>query len=122
MVVGTALASREDGLVDSGLESTLIFPEEDQTSSGATKSFVSSCGDNITVLEGVVELLGSDQAGGVSNVSHQPGTLGFLALGRRREHGVGGTLGVADVTESAIVPVTRIGRGTANNETRLEDL
>jgi len=64
-----------------------------------------SGGDDIAVLEGVVELLSSDETAGVGDVGHEPSTLL-----------------VGDLAEVGIVPVTGVGRGTANDETRLVNL
>ena len=61
--------------------------------------------NNVAVLEGVVEFASGNETTGVGDVGHEPSTL----LGR-------------DLLQLSIVPVAGIGRGTANDETRLEDL
>jgi hypothetical protein len=104
----STLATGEDSIVDTLLEIRsfrMILPEEDQSSTGTTKRFVSSGGDDITILKGVVQLLSSNKTRGVSNIGHKPGS--FF---------------VCDLTELSILPVTGISRGTADNETGPENL
>ena len=61
-------------------------------------------GDHITVLEGVGKLASSHKTARVSDVGHEISTVL-----------------VCDLSESGIVPVSWIGRSTADNETGLED-
>lgn len=107
VVVGTTLTSGEDSIVDALLEVRsigVILPEEDETSTGTTEGLVGGSSNNIAILEGVVQLLGSDETRSVGNVGHEPSTLL-----------------VSDLTELSIVPVTGVSRSTADDETGLEN-
>ena len=95
--MGTTLASREDSIVDALLKIRRVievFSEEDETSTGTTKSFVTvkimlnapilhkssvnnkknirSGGNDVAVFEWVVELLSSDETTGMGNICHEP--------------------------------------------------
>jgi hypothetical protein len=61
-------------------------------------------GDDIAVLEGVVELLRGNETAGVGDIGHEPGAL----LG-------------SGLLQLSVVPITGVSRGTADNETGLED-
>ena len=61
-------------------------------------------GNNITVFKGAVEFLSSNETTGVGNVSHEPGAF---ARG--------------DFLQFGVVPVARVGRSTADDETGLKD-
>lgn len=97
----STLAGREDGIIHALLEILRIlevFPEENETSTRSTEGFVSKadslseikergflvnsrCGrDDITVIERIVQLLGSDEATGMGNIGHQPCTLLLASL------------------------------------------
>ena len=91
--MGTTLTSREYSIVNTFLEIRRIhevFPEEDETSTGTTKSFVTvkimlnaqmirkrsvnirSGGNNVAVFERVVEFLSSDKTTSMGNICHEP--------------------------------------------------
>jgi hypothetical protein len=102
------LAGRENGVVDALLEVLCvleILAEEDETSTGPTEGLVGGRGDDIAVLEGVVELLRRDETAGVGDVGHEEGAL---------------TLG--NGLQRLVVPVAGVGGGTADDETRLKEL
>lgn len=106
--MGTTLASREDGFINTLLEVggiRTVLPEEDKTSTRASKGLVSGGGNDIAVLEGVVQLLSSNEAGCVGNVCHEPGALL-----------------VGNFAEFSIIPVAGVSGSTADDETGLEDL
>ena len=108
VVVRATLAGRENGVVDALLEVLCvleILAEEDETSTGTTEGLVGGRGDDIAVLEGVVELLRRDKTTGVGDVGHKEGAL---------------TL--SDRLQCLVVPVAGVGGGTADDETGLEDL
>ena len=108
VVVRATLAGRENGVVDALLEVLCvleILAEEDETSTGATEGLVGGRGDDIAVLEGVVELLRRDKTTGVGDVGHKEGAL---------------TL--SDRLQCLVVPVAGVGGGTADDETGLEEL
>lgn len=122
--MGSTLASREDSVINALLEVFRILeilPEEDETSTRTTESLVAAImlapnkeifkrgarcrGDDITVFEGVVQLLRSNETTGVCNICHEPGAFPCSGL-----------------LEVLVIPVTRVSRGTTNNQTGLEDL
>lgn len=108
VVVGTTLACREDGIVNPLFEILgvlEILPEEDETGTGATQGLVGGGGNDVTVVEGAIELLGSNEAGGVGHITHEPSTLA-----------------VGDLAESIVLPVAGVSRSTTDNETGLVDL
>ena len=88
MLVGATLKGREHGIVDLGLKATGVLPEEDDTSPGATEGLVGGGGNNISVLEGVRSLLGSDETTEMGHIHHQQGTVG-----------------IGDGAEAGVVPV-----------------
>ena len=126
VVVRAALARGEDGVVDALLEvgSLLrVLAEEDETSTGTTQGLVAkdrcvskynqSCltrhdlrgsGDNITVVEGARVLATGNETANVSHVGHQVSTML-----------------VSDLAKSLVVPVAGVRRGTADDETGLEE-
>ncbi len=100
------MTSREDSIIDTLLEVRgvrVVLPEEDETSARATESLVSGSGNDVTVLERVVQLLCSDKARSVSDVTHEKGT--FL---------------VRNFADFCVVPVAGVSRCTTNNETGFE--
>ena len=104
----TTLAGREDSLVHPLLEVLrllVILAEEDETSARATEGLVCRSGDDITVLEGVRELTSGDETASVGDVGH-------------KERAVL----VRSFPEGLVVPITRVRRRTADNETWLVDL
>jgi hypothetical protein len=106
--VGTTLAGRENSIVDTLLEilSLLtVLAEEDEAGTRAAEGLVSRRGDNVTVLEGIRELAGRDETRSVGDVGHEEGTVL-----------------VCDLAEGGIVPITRVRRGTTDDEPGLEDL
>lgn len=112
VVVGASLDGGEDGLVDTALEvltlldlGVLVLAEEDQTGTGTTEGLVGGGGDNVAVLEGRVSLLASNKTRDVGHVAHE----------------VGAVL-VSNLAEAGIVPLTGVGRGTADEDLRAEEL
>lgn len=106
--MGTTLASRENSIVDTLLKVRsirAILPEEDETGTRATKRLMGRGSDDIAILERVVQFLSSNEAASVGDISHERSTLL-----------------VCDLAEFGIFPVTGISRGTADDETRLENL
>jgi hypothetical protein len=99
VVVGSTLAAREDGLGDLALEVALIAAEEDNAGAGATEGLVGGGGDDIGEVEGVSNLLSSDEAGEMSHVAHEEGT----------------DL-VGDVTELLVVPITGVSGAAADDD------
>lgn len=112
VVVGTSLDGGEDSLVDTALEiltlldlGILVLAEEDQTGTGATEGLVGGGGDNIAVFEGRLGLLSGNETGDVGHVGHEVGTVL-----------------VGDLAEAGIVPLTGVGRGTADENLGAEEL
>ena len=108
VVVGATLASREDSVVDTLLKVlglVGILPEEDETGTGPTKRLVRRGRDDIAVLERIGELASGNETTGVRNVCHKERAV--LIRG---------------CPEGLVVPITRVRRCTADNETRLVDL
>lgn len=125
IVVWTTLACRKDGLVDAlfevGMVGTVLSEEHEpgtrtteglvpastvSTESGRRRvSDLRGGGDDMAMLERAVEFLGGDETADVGDVGHEIGTLL-----------------VTDVSEPAIVPVTGVRRGTADDEPGLEYL
>jgi len=92
--VRTTLASGEDGIVNTLLKVRsiwIIFFEENQTGTGATKGFVCSGGNNVAIIKRIIQLLGSNETRGMGNVGHEPCTLL-----------------VGDLTKLGIIPVAWI--------------
>lgn len=61
VVVGTTLASGEDSHVDSALNIVsvlVVFAEEDQSSTGTTKSLVAAGGESLSESTDVIMILG----------------------------------------------------------------
>lgn len=101
--MGSTLTGREDGLVDSLFHvRLLVFSEEDQTGSRTSESLVSSGGDHVTVLERRVLFTGSDQTGDVSHVAQEVRTVG-----------------VGNLSQSLVVPVSGVGGSTTNDQSGL---
>merc|ERR1719421_150773 len=92
MNVRTTLQTREHTIVDLILE---LLLEEDDAGAGATETLVSGGGHNISILEGVVGHLGGHKSRDVSHVHEQKSTtaIGYL-------------------TETGIVPLTRVSRAS----------
>ena len=107
VVVGAALACREDGVVHALLEIlglVRVLAEEDQTSTGTAERLVRRGRDDVAVLEGVRELASSDKTARVRDVGHEEGAVLICSL-----------------TKSLVVPVAGVSGGTADDETRLVD-
>ena len=103
VVVGTSLTSGEDGLVDPLLNvGLLVLSEEDQTSSGSSQSLVGGGGDNVTEVERRAVLTGSDETGDVGHVAHEVRTVG-----------------IGDLPQPGVVPVSGVSRGTTDEESGL---
>jgi hypothetical protein len=104
--VGTTLASGEDGGVDPGLHvGLLVFSEEDETGSGTPQGLVGGGGDNVTVLERRVLLTGSNETRDVGHIGKEVGALG-----------------IGDLPQSCIVPITGVGGTTADQQSRLVEV
>lgn len=123
IVVRTALTSWEDSIIHAFLKIRRVLKvlsEENKTSTRPTKSlmtkrsvrllfegkcrYIRRSGHDITMLEGTIELLRSDETTCVRDIGHQPCSFprgSFLELG--------------------VVPVAWVCRGTANDEARLKD-
>ena len=107
VVVRATLAGRENGVVDALLEVLCvlkILAEEDETSTGATEGLVGGRGDDIAVLEGVSLLPSSDKTADVGNICHE--VRAML---------------VSNLTQSSVIPVPRVRRGTTDDKAGLED-
>lgn len=125
VIVGTTLTCREYSVIYAFFEIfgiLEIFPEEDQASTRTTESFVSKnielrweprrqgqdyirCGgDDIAVLERIVQLLSSYEPACMSNISHEPCSLSGC-----------------DILQCFVVPVSRVRRSTTYYQPRLED-
>ena len=121
VVVGTALACREDSIIHSLLKVGCllrIFPEEDQARPGSTQGFMAenwqlakrsrqrvgarvdarSGGHNIASVEWVVEFPGSNQTACVGDVGHEEGTML-----------------IGNCSELAVIPVSRVCGGATND-------
>lgn len=106
VVVGATLESREDGIVDLFLHlGVLVLAEEDETGTRTTECLVGGCADEVTVVEGVLLDLSGNETRDMGHVHHEVGTLG-----------------VGNLAKAGVVPVTGVGRGTANDEARLEEV
>lgn len=57
------------------------------------------------MVEGTLQLLSSNETAGVGHVGDEPSTFG-----------------IGDLAEGVVFPVTRVSRGTADDETGLEEL
>jgi len=105
VVVRSTLKTREDGEVDPGLQFELLIKAvEDHGSTRTTERLVSGSSDNMRVLERVVQELGSHKAGGVGHIGHEKSTNA-----------------VSNLTELLVVPITRVGRGAADDHLGEED-
>lgn len=106
VVVGTSLASRENGLVDPLLEvGFLVLSEEDHTGSGTTQGLVGGGGDYITVVERRALLTGGDETGDVGHVAHEVRLVG-----------------VGNLSKPGVVPVSRVSGSTTHDESRLVEV
>lgn len=106
VVVGSTLASWEDGGVDSSLDvGLLVLSEENDTGSWASEGLVGGRGDNVTELEGRVLLASGDETGDVGHVAHEVGTLS-----------------VGNLSEPSVVPVSGVGGTTADDQSWLEQV
>ena len=104
VLVGSTLKGGEDGLVDAGLEATLVLAEEDHTGTRTTEGLVGGGGNDVAVLEGTGLLAGGDEAGDVGHVHEEEGAVG-----------------IGDLTELLVVPITRVGGSTADEHGGLEE-
>ena len=103
----TTLTSRENGVIDTFLEVRSIreiLAEEDQPCTRTTKCLVRGGSDNITIFEGVVQLLSCYQPTGMRNVRHKPGAFPLCYL-----------------LQCTVVPIPRVRGCTTDNKTRFED-
>jgi len=109
VVVGSALVGREDGkvhaLLQVGLLTILQLAEEDKAGTRTTEGLVGGGGDYIGELERVGGLLGGDEPGDVGNVGHKVRAVD-----------------VGDLPEAGVIPLARVGAGTANDQLRAEEL
>ena len=103
VLVRSSLKGRENGLVDLGLEATLVLAEEDHSGTRSTEGLVGGGSDDITVFERRVLFSGGDQSGNVGHVHHQKRSVG-----------------VGDFSVFGVVPVTRVGRSSGNDHGRFE--
>jgi len=103
VVVGSTLASGEDGGVDTSLNvGLLVLSEENETGSGTTEGLVGGGGNDITELEWRGLLTGGNETGDVGHVAQQVSALG-----------------IGDLAQPSVVPVTGVSRTSANEETGL---
>jgi hypothetical protein len=101
--VGTSLTGGEDSLVDPLFDiRLLVLSEEDQTGPGSTQSLVGGGSDHVTVLEGRSLFTGGNQTGDMGHVAQQVRTVG-----------------VGDLPEPGVVPVTGVGGSTTDDESGL---
>lgn len=99
----TSLTSGEDGLVDPLLDiGLLVLSEEDQPGPGSTQGLVRRRGDNVTEVERRAVLTRGDETRDVSHVAHQVGTVG-----------------IGNLPEPGIVPVSGVSRSSADDESGL---
>ena len=78
-----------------------VFAHEDDTAAGTAQGLVSGRGDDVGILERILEQTGGDEAGGVSHIDHEDGA-DF----------------VGNLTHAGVVPFARVGRCTADNQFR----
>lgn len=103
VVVGSTLTSREDGLVDTLFQiRLLVLSEEDQTGSRTSQGLVSGGRDDITILEGRVLLASGDQTRDMGHVAQQVRTVA-----------------VGDLSQSLVVPVSRVSGSTTDDQSGL---
>lgn len=103
VVVGSTLTSREDGLVDSLLHvRLLVLSEEDQTSPRTSQGLVGGSADDVTELERRILLTGGDETGDVGHVAQQVRTVA-----------------VGDLSQSLVVPVSRVGGSSTDDHSGL---
>jgi hypothetical protein len=104
--VGSTLARWENSSVDSSLHiRLLVFPEEDETSSGTTKSLVGGGSDNVTEFEWAGLLAGSNKTRDVSHVTEKVCTLS-----------------IGNLPQSAVVPITGVGGTTTDDKSGLKEV
>jgi hypothetical protein len=124
VVVGSTLASGEDGVVDAlrdivrqrgrkkrkGETMNLLdvgllgLVEEDKTGTGTTKGLVGGRADDVAELEGVVLNLSGDESRDVGHVHHEVRAVE-----------------VGDLTHASVVEVARVRGGTADDDPGLEE-
>lgn len=103
VVVGSTLAGGEDSLVNSLLHvGLLVLSEEDQTSSGTSQSLVGRGADDVTVLKRRVLFTGGDETGDMGHVAQE---IRAVAVG--------------DLSQSLVVPVSRVGRSSTDDHSGL---
>ena len=104
VLVGSTLEGGEDGLVDFVLETTVVLSEEDHTGTGSTEGLVGGGGDDVAVVKRRGLFASGDQSGNVCHVHHQKGSVG-----------------VSDFSELSVVPVTWVGRSSADDHGGFEE-
>ncbi|RUS23247.1 hypothetical protein BC937DRAFT_89717 [Endogone sp. FLAS-F59071] len=105
VVVRPALVGGEYSLVDAIFKVILpVFAEEDETGAWATQSLVSSGCDDVTEVEGIRGFLTGHEARDVGDVGHEVSAVE-----------------VSDFAETGVVPFTRVGRSTADEELGTEE-
>lgn len=102
MIMGTTLEHGEYSKIEF-IKDSLIFSAKDHARARSTERFVSSSGNNISIVKRIVEFLSSHETTDVSHISKEIGT----------------NL-IANISESLVVKITRISRETSNNNLRLE--
>mmetsp|Transcript_35060 Transcript_35060/g.74781 ORF Transcript_35060/g.74781 Transcript_35060/m.74781 type:complete len:299 (-) Transcript_35060:161-1057(-) len=100
----SSLKGREYSLVNLVLEPPLVLAEEDHTRSRPAETLVCRGGHDITELERRCLLVGRDQSRNVRHVHQEEGAVG-----------------VGDLAKPLVVPVSGVGRATANYHGRLEE-
>lgn len=106
VVVRTTLKSREDSVVDLLLHlGVLVLAEEDETSTRTTEGLVGGGADKVTLVERVLLNLSRDETRDVGHVHEE---VGALAVG--------------NLAQALVVPVTRVGGGTADDKAGLEEV
>lgn len=99
----TSLTSGEDGLVDPLLDiGLLVLSEKDQTGSGSPQSLVRGGGHDVTEVKGRAVLPGGDETRDVRHVGHEVRSVG-----------------IGDLPQPGIVPVSGVSRGTTDYESGL---
>ena len=78
-----------------------ILAEEDDAAARAAEGFVGGRGDDVGILQRIVEQTGGDKAGGMSHVDHEDGT-DFIG----------------QTAHAGIVPFAAVGAGTTDDELR----
>jgi hypothetical protein len=116
VVMRTTLVAGEDGEVDGvlevvegllaglGIDGADALAEEDHGTTGTTERLVGGGCNNVGVLEGSGDDLGSNETGDVSHIDNKVGTDG-----------------VGDLAHALVVNETAVSRGTSNKDLRAEE-